>query len=338
MQLHKHASIRPFNTFHVDAQVEFLAYIKTIEEARSLIHNKLLNNRNYIFLGGGSNILFTRNYHGVVIKIDLQGKELIDETPELVYVKVQAGEVWDDFVAWAVNRGYGGIENLSLIPGNVGSSPIQNIGAYGVELKDVFHSLEALDLKSGKINTFTKPQCNFSYRSSIFKEKNYKHFMITSVVLKLEKKPVVNAGYGTIIEELEKMGVQQPTIKEMRAAIISIRNQKLPDHNILGNAGSFFKNPIISTKEFERCRELLPGIVFYKLANEKIKLAAGWLIEKAGWKGVRKGNVGVHHNQALVLVNYGNATGKEVFDLSEEIIQDINEKYSIKLEREVNII
>lgn len=337
MQLNKHASILPYNTFHVDAQVAFLVHIKTIEDAISLSRN-FLNNRDYIFLGGGSNILFTRHYDGVVIKVGLKGKELIDETPGQVYIKVQAGEVWDDFVAWSVNRGYGGIENLSLIPGNVGSSPIQNIGAYGVELKDVFHSLEALDLKTGSINTFSKPQCNFGYRSSIFKEQSNEHLMITSVVFKLEKKPVVQTGYGSVNEELEKMGVKQPGIKDMRKAIISIRKQKLPDPNNLGNAGSFFKNPVISIKEYERCKDLLPGIVSYKLPGNKIKLAAGWLIEKAGWKGVRRGNVGVHHKQALVLVNYGNATGKEIFDLSEEIIQDINKKYGIKLKREVNII
>lgn len=338
MQLIKHASIRPYNTFHVDAQVDTLIHITTIEEAINLCRNNLLRNREHIFLGGGSNILFTGNYDGTVIKIDLKGKELIDETPEHVYIEVQAGEVWDDFVAWAVNHGYGGIENLSLIPGNVGSSPIQNIGAYGVELKDVFHSLKTIDIKSGKLNTFSKAQCNFAYRSSIFKEQNNNHLMITSVVFQLKKCPVVHTSYGSIHEELKKMRIKQPGIKDMRKAIISIRNQKLPDHNILGNAGSFFKNPIICLKEYERCRALPPGIVSYKLPGNKIKLAAGWLIEKAGWKGVRKGNVGVHHNQALVLVNYGNATGKEVFDLSEEIIQDINEKYGIKLEREVNII
>jgi UDP-N-acetylmuramate dehydrogenase len=290
-------------------------------------------------LGGGSNILFTKDYDGAILKNEIKGIELQHEDADYVYVKVGAGENWHQFVLHCINHNWAGVENLSLIPGNIGASPIQNIGAYGVELDDVFWSLEAFHLSEKKIHTFTATDCEFGYRDSVFKNRYKNEFAILSVTFQLKKKPIYHVSYGAITEELEKMGVKDLSIKAISQAVISIRSSKLPDPQKIANAGSFFKNPEVPTSKYEGLKLEFPSIVAYPLAKGPVvKLAAGWMIEQCGWKGYRKGDAGCHAKQALVLVNYGNATGKEIYDLSEEILQSVKNKFDIVLEREVNII
>jgi len=289
-------------------------------------------------LGGGSNILFTKDYDGAVLKNEIKGIELQHEDGEHVYVKVGAGENWHQFVLYCINHNWAGVENLSLIPGNIGASPIQNIGAYGVELDDVFWSLEAFHLSERKIHTFTATDCEFGYRDSVFKNRYKNEFAILSVTFQLKKKPVYHVSYGAIAEELEKMGVKDLNIKIVSQAVVNIRSSKLPDPKIIPNAGSFFKNPEVSTEKYEELKLNFPDVIAYPLAKGTVKLAAGWMIEQCGWKGYRKGDAGCHAKQALVLVNYGNAAGKEIYDLSEEILLSVNEKFGVLLEREVNIL
>ena len=295
-------------------------------------------------LGGGSNILFTKNFDGLVLKNELKGIELVKEDEHHVYIKAAAGENWHQFVLHCINNDWAGVENLSLIPGNVGAGPMQNIGAYGVEIKDVFYSLEAFHLKEKKTVQFNIDDCAFGYRESVFKKKYKNEFVITSVVFRLNKQPKFNTSYGAIEQELEKMGVKQLSIKVISDAVISIRSSKLPNPEQIGNAGSFFKNPEIESAAFNLLHSKFPGIVGYKLHNDNVKLAAGWLIEQCGpqesvtWKGYREGDAGCHARQALVLVNYGNATGEEIYALSEKIIESVKENFSVSLEREVNII
>jgi UDP-N-acetylmuramate dehydrogenase len=253
-------------------------------------------------------------------------------------VQVGAGENWHQFVLHCIKKGWAGVENLSLIPGNVGASPMQNIGAYGVEIKDVFYSLEAYHIPDKKIVNFTLNDCEFGYRDSVFKRKFKDEFVITDVTYRLNRIPDYNISYGAIGQELEKMGVKDLSLQAVSKAVINIRSSKLPDPAIIGNAGSFFKNPEIQNSKFKSLKETFPGIVGYDLPNGNVKLAAGWLIEQTGWKGFRRGDAGCHEKQALVLVNYGNAKGKEIYDLSEEILQSVKEKFGVGLEREVNIV
>lgn len=289
-------------------------------------------------LGGGSNILFTKDYAGVVLKNEIKGIEVQHEDAEHVYVRVGAGENWHQFVLHCINHNWAGVENLSLIPGNVGASPIQNIGAYGVELDNIFWSLEAFHLAERRIHTFTMADCEFGYRDSIFKNSYKDQFAILSVTLQLRKKPIFHVSYGAITEELDKMGVKELGIKAVSQAVINIRSSKLPDPTEIPNAGSFFKNPEVPVAKYEELKSKFPGIIAYPLTKMAVKLAAGWMIEQCGWKGYRKGDAGCHAKQALVLVNYGNAKGNEIYDLSEEILQSVNEKFGIILEREVNIL
>ena len=274
----------------------------------------------------------------------MKGIKLVKEDEQYVYIKAAAGENWHQFVLHCINNNWAGVENLSLIPGNVGASPMQNIGAYGVEIKDVFYSLEAFHLKEKKTVQFNIDDCAFGYRESVFKKKYKNEFVITSVVFRLNKQPKFNTSYGAIEQELEKMGVKQLSIKVISDAVISIRSSKLPNPEQIGNAGSFFKNPEIESAAFNLLHSKFPGIVGYKLHNDNVKLAAGWLIEQCGpqesvtWKGYREGDAGCHARQALVLVNYGNATGEEIYALSEKIIESVKENFSVSLEREVNII
>jgi UDP-N-acetylmuramate dehydrogenase len=337
MQIHEGFSLVPYNTFRIDVKVRYFSTFLNIDELSELTtqFSQLTN----LVLGGGSNILFTKDYDGAILKNEIKGIELQHEDADYVYVKVGAGENWHQFVLHCINHNWAGVENLSLIPGNIGASPIQNIGAYGVELDDVFWSLEAFHLSEKKIHTFTATDCEFGYRDSVFKNRYKNEFAILSVTFQLKKKPIYHVSYGAITEELEKMGVKDLSIKAISQAVISIRSSKLPDPQKIANAGSFFKNPEVPTSKYEELKLEFPSIVAYPLAKGPVvKLAAGWMIEQCGWKGYRKGDAGCHAKQALVLVNYGNATGKEIYDLSEEILQSVKNKFDIVLEREVNII
>jgi len=341
MQILENISLRPHNTFSIDAKARYFTGFSNVDELEETLNLKPQTS-NFI-LGGGSNILFTKDFDGLVLKNEIKGTRELHEDNEYVYVRAGAGENWHQFVLHCIKNNWAGIENLSLIPGNVGASPMQNIGAYGVELQEVFFDLEAFHLKEKKVIWFTRNDCGFGYRESVFKGKYKDQFVILSVTYQLRKKPVFNTSYGAIEQELEKMGVKELSIKAISDAVISIRSSKLPDPAETGNAGSFFKNPEISNEYFTLLKEQFPAIVGYPLTNGNVKLAAGWLIEQCGpqsgtsWKGFRRGDAGCHAKQALVLVNYGKATGKEIYDLSEEILQSVKQKFGIVLEREVNI-
>ena len=329
-------SLKGYNTFDIDARARYFSTFSNTEELSELTTHHLPLTA--LILGGGSNILFTKDFNGLVLKNEIRGIELLHEDSEHVYVKAGAGENWHQFVLQCIHHNWAGVENLSLIPGNVGASPIQNIGAYGVELDDVFWNLEAFHLKEKKVFTFTRSDCEFRYRDSVFKRRYKNEFAILSVTFQLKKKPVFHTSYDAINEELEKMGVKELSIKAISQAVINIRSSKLPDPKEIGNAGSFFKNPEISKAQYTMLSTQFPSIVGYPLPNGNVKLAAGWLVEQSGWKGYRKADAGCHAKQALVLVNYGNASGKEIYDLSEEILQSVKNKFGVQLEREVNII
>jgi UDP-N-acetylmuramate dehydrogenase len=328
-------NLKEYNTFGISVKAEMFAVFSSIEELKQILSFR--NDKKILVLGGGSNLLLTKDFDGLVIKNEIKRFEVIEETVSEVIVESGAGENWHEFVLNCIDKGFGGIENLSLIPGSVGASPMQNIGAYGVEIKDVFESLSAYHIKSGEIHYFDKTKCEFGYRESIFKNKVKGEYIILTVTFRLTKNPTINSSYGAINEQLKVMGIQAPTIKELSAAVIAIRQSKLPDPKIIGNAGSFFKNPTVDNVLLEKIQENYPDIPNYPAENGR-KLAAGWLIEKAGWKGRTFDNYGVHKLQALVLVNYGNCTGQEIFDLSSQIIQDVFEKFRVLLEREVNIL
>jgi UDP-N-acetylmuramate dehydrogenase len=306
---------------------------------KEILSSDIVKSNPFMILGGGSNLLFTKDYDGVVIRNAIKGIEIVKEENDDIYIKAGGGEKWHDFVLYCVKHNYGGIENLSLIPGTVGAGPIQNIGAYGVELKDVLTEVEAINIKTLEVKKFSNAECKFGYRDSIFKGIDKGRYIILSVTLKLAKHPKkVNVFYGTLSKELEAMGVNNPTIRDVSDAVIKIRSSKLPDPNKIGNAGSFFKNPIITNAQFEKLKAEHPHVVHFPAEAGHTKLAAGWLIEQCGWKGKRFGDAGVHKDQALVLVNYGDATGKEIYDLSTQVIKSVKEKFEIELEREVNMI
>ncbi|SDW78672.1 UDP-N-acetylmuramate dehydrogenase [Lutibacter oricola] len=333
MKIEKNISLKPYNTFGINAIAKRFVNVNSTKELKQLIATE----KDIFLLGGGSNMLLTKNIEKLVVKLNLSGV-IINETPDdSVFVTAEAGENWHDFVIWCIDQNYGGLENLSLIPGNVGTSPIQNIGAYGVEIKDTFHQLEALEISTGKIKTFTKADCNFGYRNSVFKNDLKGKYIIVNVTFKLTKnKHNLNISYGAIQKELE--GVTAPTIKDVSKAIIAIRESKLPDPEKIGNSGSFFKNPVISKDKFNILQKKYPEIPHYVVSNNEIKVPAGWLIEQSGFKGKRFGETGVHEKQALVLVNYGNATGEEVHKLAQKIQNSIKSNFNIDLEIEVNII
>ena len=328
-------NLKEYNTFGISVKSEMFAVFSSIEELKQILSFR--NNKKLLVLGGGSNLLLTKDFDGLVIKNEIKRFEVIEETASEVIVESGAGENWHEFVLNCIDKGFGGIENLSLIPGSVGASPMQNIGAYGVEIKDVFESLSAYHIASGEIHYFDKTKCEFGYRESIFKNKVKGEYIILTVTFRLTKNPTINSSYGAINEQLKVMGIENPTIQELSAAVIAIRQSKLPDPKIIGNAGSFFKNPTVEITLLEQIQNNYPDIPNYPAENGR-KLAAGWLIEKAGWKGRTFDNYGVHKLQALVLVNYGNCTGQEIFDLSSQIIQDVFEKFGVLLEREVNIL
>jgi len=326
------------NSFAIDAKAKYFTSIQSIDEIAEVVKkNKKDLNEQLLFLGGGSNLLFTKDFNGWVIKNNLKGIELIKEDENYFYVKAMAGENWHQFVIYCVDHNYVGVENLSLIPGNIGASPMQNIGAYGVEIKDVFYELEAFNIEDQKLVTFNKNDCEFGYRESVFKTRLKNQFIITSVCFQLPKKHNYNTSYGAIEKELELMNISTPTIKDISTAVIQIRQSKLPDPLKIGNAGSFFKNPVISQRKFDALKLAFPNIPSFPNSN-LVKVPAGWLIEQCGWKGYRKKDAGCYALQALVLVNYGKATGAEIFELSQEIIDSVKTKFGIELEREVNII
>ena len=335
MKLTNNFSLKPYNTFGIEAAAEEFSVFTSPEELEELIIAS--KKHHFMILGGGSNILLTKDYNGYILKNEISGMDIIKEDEHHVYVKAGAGENWHRFVMFCIDRDLAGVENLSLIPGNVGASPMQNIGAYGVEIKDVFHDLEAFHIKSRKVVTFTHADCAFGYRESAFKNKYKGEYVIMSVTCRLNKIPQFNISYGAVAEELEKMnkGISIQTISQ---AVINIRTSKLPDQNKIGNAGSFFKNPAIPVNQYDELKKVHPGVPAYPQEDGSVKIAAGWLIEQCGWKGYRRGDAGVHDRQALVLVNYGNATGKDIYELSEEIKKSVHRKFRIDLEREVNII
>lgn len=336
MQIQENISLRPYNTFGIDASARYFAVFNNNDELEELMTDA--SRLPTLILGGGSNILFTKDFDGLLLKNEIKGIAELHEDSEYVYVKAGAGENWHQFVLHCIQRNWAGVENLSLIPGSVGASPMQNIGAYGVEIDDVFWDLEAYHINERKIVTFTRSDCEFGYRESVFKKKYKDQFVILNVTFQLRKKPRFNTSYGAIEQELEKMGVKDFSIKAISDAVINIRTSKLPNPEEIGNAGSFFKNPTVSNEEYTRLKSAYENIAAYPNADGTIKLAAGWLIEQCGWKGFRKGDAGCHAKQALVLVNYGNATGREIYQLSEEILQSVKEKFGVTLEREVNII
>ena len=326
------------NTFGVDVKAKYFTSINTINELIELTKTNVFKDLELLILGGGSNILFTKDFDGLVILNNIKGKEIIDQNQQSIFLKVGAGENWHELVMYCVDNGWGGIENLSLIPGNTGTAPMQNIGAYGVEIKETFVELEALEISSGKIVKFNNSDCEFGYRESVFKNKMKNQYIILNITLELKKNPVLNINYGDVKAILESQNIKNPAIKEVSNAIISIRQSKLPDPKKIGNSGSFFKNPIVSLNQLELIKKKYPNVVNYEINENEFKIAAGWMIERAGWKGKKFNNYGVHEKQALVLVNYGLANGMEIFELSEKIILDIKDKFGITLEREVNII
>ncbi len=291
----------------------------------------------YLVLGGGSNVLFTKDFEGLILHNQIKGIECVEEDTASVLVRVGGGVIWHDLVLWAIKQGLGGIENLSLIPGSVGAAPVQNIGAYGVEFKDVFDRLEAVHLQTGKLEFFDNKACQFAYRDSVFKQQLKGQYCICRVWLRLNKKPVLNTSYG-IINDVIAASKQLPSIESVSRAVIQIRQRKLPDPAKLGNAGSFFKNPIISLSKLSSLKMQFPEMPFYPVGGQSVKLAAGWIIDKLGWKGYRKGDAGVHRHQALVLVNYGNAQGKDIWELAMAIQTSVHDVFGVVLETEVNIL
>lgn len=337
-QIRENISLQPYNTFGIAATAQYFAAFDTEERLQQLLTDPFIQKqKSKLVLGGGSNILLTQNVEGLVLKNEVAGIEKVNEDDDHVYLKAGAGVNWHQFVLYCIERNYAGVENLSLIPGNVGASPMQNIGAYGVEIKDVFHELEACHLSDKKLHVFDAADCAFGYRESVFKNKYKGEYIITSVTYRLNKKPTFNTEYGAIRTELEKMGVSELSIQAISQAVINIRSSKLPDWKEIGNAGSFFKNPQVANEKFASLKMEYPGIVAFPQGSGT-KLAAGWLIEQCGWKGYRKGDAGCYHKQALVLVNYGKAAGKEIYELSTEIIRSVQEKFGVTLEREVNVI
>jgi len=338
MKIEEYISLKPFNTFGIDAKARYFAEPASVNEFREVLSENKFTTVPKFILGGGSNVLLTKDFEGLALKNNIKGIELVKKDQDFYYVKAGGGEVWHDVVMYCVNNNYAGLENLSLIPGSVGAGPIQNIGAYGVELKDYLFELEALNIKDQTIRIFNNVECKFGYRESIFKRELKDQYIITSVTYRLLKNPKLNTRYGAIEKELEEMHVKNVTIKDISQAVCNIRNSKLPNPTQIGNAGSFFKNPEVPRSVLTNLKPAFPNIVSYDINADKVKLAAGWLIEQCGWKGKTIGDAGVHKLQALVLVNYGNVKGNEILELSQKIIDSVKNKFGVELEREVNII
>lgn len=338
MDIIHNQSLLAFNTFGMDVKAELFVSVTSQDQMAEATTDASRKSQPLFLLGGGSNVLLRSNVAGLTVHNAIQGIEVIHENTESAIVRAGGGVEWHLFVLWCIERGLGGVENMSLIPGSVGAAPMQNIGAYGVELKDVFHALEAIDIQTGEVHRFDNKTCEFGYRTSIFKTTVKGRFAITHVEFELRKKPVFNTSYGAIEAELESMGVTELSCKAISDAVIAIRKSKLPDPKEIGNAGSFFKNPVVKDEVFNEIKHRYPNVPGYPAGEGLMKLPAGWLIEQAGWKGKTFGTYGVHKKQALVLVNYGGASGEDVYRLSTQILEDIESKFGVKLEREVNIM
>jgi len=337
MEILHNFSLKNYNTFGIEASAKQFVNVQNLTELKSILEQHPSEKK--FILGGGSNMLLTQNIDALVLHIDLKGKKIINENNDFVWVESQAGENWHEFVLWTIDQNFGGLENMSLIPGNVGTTPIQNIGAYGTEIKDTFVSCEALTIDNQEIKKFTKEECHFGYRESIFKNEVKDQYIITSVVFKLTKhNHKINTSYGDILAELEKKNITSPSLKDVSNAVIAIRQSKLPDPKELGKSGSFFKNPILLKTDFKKIHQKFPEMKYYEVSETEIKVPAGWLIEQAGFKGKRFGDAGIHKNQALVLVNYGNATGQEILAVSKNIQETVFKTYGIQIEAEVNVM
>ncbi|EAY31350.1 UDP-N-acetylmuramate dehydrogenase [Microscilla marina] len=338
MHIQPEVSLKPHNTFGIDVKAQQFVEVHQLSDLQTLLKEQQQNPTPLLILGGGSNVLFTRDFEGLVAKIKLKGIRLLREDDSNVWLEAAAGEVWHDLVMHCVQKGYGGIENLSLIPGTVGAAPMQNIGAYGVEIKQVLETVQAVERSTGVLKVFTNEECKFGYRESVFKNIYKDQFVITGITLKLSKKPTFNTSYGAIQEVLQTNQVKELSIQAISDAVCQIRSSKLPDPAKIGNAGSFFKNPTIPFTQFEQLKQAFPHIVGYPVANSQVKVPAGWLIEQSGWKGKRFGHIGVHSRQALVLVNYGGGEGSQIRQLSADIQQSVLQKFGIAIQPEINII
>ncbi|GAB3046522.1 UDP-N-acetylmuramate dehydrogenase [Spirosoma pulveris] len=340
LNLRSYVSLKPYNTFGIDANARYWVEISHEEDLRTLLQLTEFVDQPKLILGGGSNVLLCHDFSGLVVKINIQGIDVVREDDTHVYLTAGAGVGWHELVQFCVRHGYAGMENLSLIPGTVGAAPMQNIGAYGVELEQVFESLTAIHIHTGERQTFTHADCAFGYRESVFKRELKGQYIITSVTFQLDKQPTFHTRYGAIQETLAEMGVSDDrlSIKAISEAVIRIRRSKLPDPAQIGNAGSFFKNPEIPKAQFDALKSEFPNLPGYPLGDEVVKIPAGWLIEQAGWKGYRTGDAGVHAKQALVLVNYGNATGDEILALAKQVQESVQTKFGVTITPEVNII
>lgn len=338
VQIKEKVNLKPYNTFGIDVSCDYFAAIRSISDITELIKDPIYQKSAKLILGGGSNVLFTKDFNGLVIKNELKGISIVSENDTEALVKAAAGEVWHDFVMWCLDKNLAGLENLSLIPGCVGASPMQNIGAYGVEIKEAFRELEAYSIENGQRRVFSGSECEFGYRESVFKRKYNNQYLIASVTFALKKQAKVNTSYGAINTELEAMGVTNPGIRDVSNAVINIRKSKLPDPAVIGNAGSFFKNPEVTEAKYRELKAKYEALVAYPIQNGNYKLAAGWLIEQCGLKGYEQKGAAVHTKQALVLINKHNATGNSVLELSTYVMTQVFEKFGVNLEREVNII
>ena len=338
MEIQHNVSLKRHNTFGIDVTAKALVEIGQESDIFPLLEGPGFSSHSLLILGGGSNVLFSGDFDGLVVKNNILGREILKQDDDHVWVRLGAGENWHQVVLWAIENEWGGIENLSLIPGTVGAAPMQNIGAYGVELSSVFEYLEAVDLRNGQSARFNAENCEFGYRYSVFKGPLKGKYIITRVVLKLQKHPTFHVSYGAISQTLEELGVEQLSIREISKAVIKIRQSKLPDPEVIGNAGSFFKNPVVNQQVLNILKYEYANIPYYPAGNGSAKIPAGWLIEQCQWKGFRKGPIGVHHRQALVLVNYGGAQGNDLVDLSKEIRNSVSAKFGIELVPEVNIV
>jgi UDP-N-acetylmuramate dehydrogenase len=337
MQIRKNVSLKPYNTFGIDLPAAEFLEIDSVEALQKALG--LQGHPDFFVLSGGSNLLLTAPLEALVLYINIRGREILSEDGPFTIIRAMAGENWHQLVLWSLDEGLGGLENLALIPGKCGTAPIQNIGAYGVELKDVFHACEAIEVATGRPRRFTADDCRFGYRDSFFKQEGKGRYIITAVELKLSRTAhKLATSYGAIQDELDRRGIPEPTPADVAQAVIAIRQSKLPDPGVLGNSGSFFKNPVISSESYQSLKERFPDLPGYAQEGGRMKVPAGWLIEKSGFKGYRKGDAGVHQKQALVLVNYGKASGRELLDLSRRIQEEIENTFGIALTPEVNII
>jgi len=339
IQIEHDVNLQPYNSFKVKATARHLVRITSLSDLQELISTPIYKENKRFILGGGSNVVFIHDFDGLVIKSEETKMTVVEENDDLVTIRVSSGMVWHDLVMTCLKNNWGGIENLSLIPGTVGAAPIQNIGAYGIEVKDVIVRVDGMMLNTGEEQSIKAADCKFSYRESIFKHELKEFFFISSVTLRLtKKKHKINSNYDALKARLAQLNIISPTIHDVSRTVIEIRQSKLPDPVMIGNAGSFFKNPVITINQLEKLKKDWPTIPFYPFENQLVKIPAGWLIETCGWKGKRVGLVGVHEHQALVIVNYSQASGKEIFQLSEQILNDVEEKFELKLMREVNMI